>query len=597
MVDNNNSNENTSTTTSSSKNQSKSCVSFIDAENTTLKSKFTYISNEYVLVSKYCSNESSCIVCRKENNDFDLPCADSQITNDATDFNITCDEDVSSLQSIVLGNFYNGFGVNVNAEFIFEFNKVYSQVGFEALTDLSYRPNIQFDNNYLFGLILSTAIVPQPIINVNNYFGVSLSDKVTYNPYNPLNPFETGYGYNFYYTRFATNPYNELPSLNVIELPLSSVTCTFKTIDDRNLYTKNIDVGFGYQTSFDIKYADTRVEFVVNYGFGISSKGEEYQDIWLKTYNSFFGGYNTRLYAFTTRDRKSPYLNDFIGRFGYSMSNNHKRARYFDLSVDTCCKDKYKRELLQFDLANTEDYDVIYGFNNAWDSFGSTAMLTAQPRFSSKNAFGISAHVKDNSVYLTTSPSYMGFSSTSRGLRYSTNIDLIYGNYLPDQDSIIIELSQDNINTQVNYSMSFGISSISSLAISTEMKFPNVSSGFSTERFYITIEEKIVMNGRFGTDGSFTLSTTDTLFPYPMGYGYSFERFQFYEAPIYSQYGFYSEFVTLTIASNDVMLDEEGELLNENVFTNKNGDPYLNKPKEVSIEGYPFQHKIKGHCF
>jgi hypothetical protein len=51
------------------------------------------------------------------------------------------------------------------------------------------------------------------------------------------------------------------------------------------------------------------------------------------------------------------------------------------------------------------------------------------------------------------------------------------------------------------------------------------------------------------------------------------------------------------ITENWVEFLEEGELNNEYLFQNKNGDIDESRPNGDSIEGYPFTRYIKGRCY
>lgn len=481
-------------------------------------------------------------------------------------------------------------------------NNISSTFGFDSNTAIIYnKPNPLDAFNGYVGFDSNTYINFNPytiLIDGNNpttsYFGINSSSIIAYNPYNDIskdNNISTSIGIECdVFINF--NPYTVLPNPNTISFDLLSTTFDLRYDDDHRIDPNGTEYPFGYDLETDIQFGDNHLEVVTENPFGYSS------DITIQYNDGFIGtsnfGISGRLYTFSIGNT-TPYLNDIVGGFGFSLSNNHNRTRYFDLSVDTCCRESRKRELLNFELTATEDYDVIYGIQNAWDSFGSTAMLTTQPRFKATSSFGIQATVKDNSVYFETTQCYFGFNNYSRGLQSITNINLGYGNFIQDQNNIIIELSQDDSVPFIEYDMYVGATSITLFNITPSLPYNIIPIGFYANNFDLYIERPFDPNAYFNIGGEYVpLSTNDTL---PTNHYIGFtSMFTFFEPNRYMYVGF-SSVSTLSSGAFGVELQEEGELVNEYIFTNKNGDPILSKPSEVSIEGYPYKHKIKGHCY
>ena len=222
-------------------------------------------------------------------------------------------------------------------------------------------------------------------------------------------------------------------------------------------------------------------------------------------------------------------------------------------------------------------------------------MLTTQPRFKFDVSVGVNACVVDHRyVEFGEVRTSIGINSFTRSMVYDVAIDLSYTNYTPSQHRVYFELDQEDPKSFNEYDFYLGLSSISYLSVQKEI---NAMFIFPTNEIQVELltEEAIKIIVGFSCFSSSSLATRVSLDSKDNTFGVK-SLFGFEEKPSYSSFGITSTFEFVQ-RQYEVELMEKGELVNNYVFTNKNGDPDKTRPTEISIEGYPYIHKIKGRCY
>lgn len=450
-----------------------------------------------------------------------------------------------------------------------------------------------------------------------SYIGVELQvNKFVYDPYNELfdgNEVATSYfGYDLKTNKFVYDPYNEFFTLgesgsfifgqqlksSIIFNPYNPFTTSvishfgiYASSDIRYSDDPNINVNpmiFGYSANTALKYADTYANLGSSIYQGFTSNNIVTRSIGFIA--SSYIGYSGRL-KYMILGRQSAIFNNCIATYGHEMHSNMHKIRYFDLSNTECCSIKHY-PLRHIEMTDRYDVDVVYGLDKGW-GFSSIVDLQTQPRFSSTFHVGFNAEVKDSSVYLGTCYAYIGIQMHTRGLQYSNNIDIGYGNFIIDQNEIKIEMTKPGDTFEQNYSFDFGFRSKVLFGAAYALN-GNQSHYGSSSQFTLIVEEAWRAVFYFGYRSYGELNRQASFYPYSYVGFRSYASF--YEAPYYMYYGFTSTCDAL-ITENWVELLEEGELDNDYIFQNENGDPDLTRPTDVSIEGYPYTRYIKGRCY
>ena len=546
------------------------------------------------------------------NSDFSLYVADMRISSNSyfgfsSEYNLT-------IQKYFSGNSY--FGLQSAGSILYDpYNRFFkddesskSYFG-NALTNIIvFNPYHEFfDNKTRFGESRfgyenkNTQFVYDPyhkfFDNANDsaryYFGYENKiNQFIFDPYNELFTLnETGsfsFGYEAKNTQFVYNPYNLLGLTNPFVLGFQS-NSVIRYSDDPYITKEDIPFNFGFSSSTDVKLAN--VYFAINGRsyFGVESNSNVQISVGFIS-NSYYG-YECRL-RYITMGQYYATFNSCIAGFGFELHNNMQRPFYIDLSANHCCSIT-PMQLTRVEMLDEHDIDVRYGLDKGW-GIAMTVEFAAEPRLSATMHSGFTSKVEDNSVYLGESYAGFGISIHTRGMYINGGVELGYGNFIIEQNEIKIELSKPLDPAEINYAIYNGFSSITLLGASYAL-YPYKNYFGQASNFVLTVEEALRSNFYFGYYSRGELNRRATIYPNRNAMGFS-ARASFYEPPMYAYVGLSMECEAI-ITENWVEFLEEGELDNNYVIPNKNGDPDLDRPQGESIEGYRYSRVIKGRCW
>lgn len=419
-------------------------------------------------------------------------------------------------------------------------------------------------------------------------YGYYSSTFVLYNPYNEL--FSAGQDGRFYFgyeskNSVQFNPYNPF-SVDITSHFGYDSTSSIRYSDDP--YINDINFYFGTDSNVSLSYGDNRANIVSTQHFGYYSSNSVIQSIGFVA-SSYFGIYGRLRYIRT--NVTVAIFNNCQSAFGYTLLDNGRTPRFLDLSSTSCCTIQ-PLQLLHIEMTDEHDYDVRYGLHRGW-GIACVAELQARPRFSANAYFGETANVVDSTVYLGQIEFGFGLSVNTRSMYLEKNYDIPYGNFIVSQNEIKVELTKPLDVSNPNIVMYIGFTSSISLGASYHLGITRHQFGLYSSSS-ITIEEAIRPRAYFGYHCYGSLATRAVI----GGTAYigSTSIATLYEDPYLLYFGCYSSCEGIT-TENYVELLEEGELDNDYIYQNENGDPDLDRPNGESIEGHPYFRYIKGRCY
>lgn len=423
----------------------------------------------------------------------------------------------------------------------------------------------------------------------SSIFGYVASSYVIFNPYNEFFPVGQDGKFYFGYYNSSTVQFNQSnPFTGDINSYFGySVDSNIRYSDDP--YINDINAYFGHDSYSSIKYADVRANISSNQYIGFTSYSE-YQYAPGFITSSYFG-YAGKLRYFRT-NVTTAIFNNCISGFGFNLNDNGRRPYFFDLSRTECCT-KISQQLKHIEMKDEHDYDVRYGNHIGW-GIACIADFQTRPRFSANAYFGEASNVTDNSVYLGQIEIGFGLTANTRNMYLEKNYDIPYGNFIIDQNEIKVELTKPLDDADPNNSFILGYSAHTNLGACYNFGLTKHIVGFNSYLQELTIEEAIKPIAWFGYTSYSNLGRQASF--YPLSYIGFTSRALFYENPYYMHYGYLSTCDDI-ITENFVELLEEGELDNDYIYQNENGDPDLDRPNKESIEGMPFTRYIKGRCY
>lgn len=466
-----------------------------------------------------------------------------------------------------------------------------------------YHPFLDEDESISFGF----GYAPHSVIVYNPYhvffkdkddstkavFGYSPHTQIVYNPYheffkNKDGNVTFGFGHELKNV-FVFNPYNQFNPAVIKPFYADWVTKSdIRYNDDHRITKEDLELTLDISSKSEMKLANIYANLGTTLPYGFESNNI------IMTTPGFIGtgyvGYATNIKYLTYRI-PYPTFGICISAMGYELHDNQRKPRFFDMSANVCCTKK-PYELLHIEMTEYDDWDVLYGNEHGW-GIACVASLCAQPRMSAKSYFGSEAEVHDTTIYLGQVEIGAGIAMHARGLQFDSSIELGNGNFITDQNEVKVELTKPDDELTTIRSMFFGMAWHINLGVPYGLKVnPWYYGAYSSTE--MRVEEALRGSFHFAWWSQFTLNNTSRLSAREY-FGYSGEA-RFYEPPYYMYYGMSMECDAL-ITENWVEFLEEGELNNEYLFQNKNGDIDESRPNGESIEGYPFTRYIKGRCY
>lgn len=427
------------------------------------------------------------------------------------------------------------------------------------------------------------------------YFGFTPQNtKFVYDPYNEFFDFgETGtfgFGFEQKNPQFVYNPYNRIDVVPSLYFGYESKSYIRYADDPYFIEGRDIFFPMGYSSVVEFKFANVFYSISSNVSWGFSGSNNLQKSPGFIGKNYF--GYNGKL-KYITIGQEYTIFNNCYAAFGFELHDNQQKTRYLDLSANQCCT-KVPYEMLHIEMTDNDGWDIQYGLDKGW-GIAMTVEFSTLPRFSATLPVGYNSRVEDNSVYLGTSIAHVGISVNVRGIYCESNMHMSYGNFIIDQNEIKVEITKPLDVAESNYSMYMGSQFIG--AIGVPYHLGSIYTYHYTYYSYgdLRIQEALRSQFYFGYYGSMILNVRPILIPNTWYIGF-YSRCAFYEPPIYMYAGFETTCSAL-ITENWVEFLEEGELNNEYVIQNQNGDPDLDRPQGESIEGYRYQRYIKGRCY
>ena len=492
-------------------------------------------------------------------------------------FNTLSDKALSTYYGVSASSF-----ILFNQYHPFTDEDIVARFGYAPASTIVYDPYHEFFKNKTDSAISAFGFTPSSWIVYNPYheffknktdsatinFGMELKGSIIFNPYNKfnegvINPFIAGY----------------------------DTKSSIRYNDDHRISPIDINLAVGIDSKSDMKLANIYANVSTTFPYGFESNGKYQYHPGFVT-NSYFG-IATNIKHLTTRI-PFPTFGICITQVGYELHSNTYKPRYFDLSAGECCTiNKY--EMIHIEMTDFDDWDVLYGNENGW-GIACIADLCAQPRMSANVPMGYYSEVIDNTVYLGQVEIGFGMKVHTRGLQFDTNIELVNGNFITDQNEIKVELTKPDDIFDSNYVMGYGTSMHTNFGATYGFRL-NDPPGFGQ---YVTTTLRVdeALRGSF-TMGvnlfGFALNNTSRFTPRSYA-GFTLEA-KFYEPPYYMYHTPFAMHCEAIITKNWVEFLEEGELDNEYLFQTKNGDIDESRPNGVSLEGYPFTRYIKGRCY
>ena len=587
--------------------------------------------------------ETPCVIPSRisESNQVKFNCGCNYIDYETNIITIDC---TIPNNDIIFTNIRSYFGYSSNTHFLIDFPNNKSHFGFSSNTSTIIAADMRLVSTGYFGLDSNSFLTIERRLEASSHFGHTSTTGIVYDPYNELfdpgeytqavfgyelknvfvfNPYneffapgefaQSSFGYELKNV-FVFNPYNEFfntgayagfyfgyenkasvqfnpynPFItDVIGSFGYSVSSGFRYSDNPYISDDPINFDVGFESAVSVKYADTRASFLATSYNGVSS------DVSVQISPGFIGrsylGYSSKLRYIAVG---IPYatFSSCVASFGFEMMDNGSRPRFFDISRTECCTIT-TNELHHIEMNDYDDWDVMYGLHVGW-GLSSISDLCTQPRFASTSVFGLESKVVDNSVYLDHIEMSFGITAHTRSLQYSSNIEIGYGNFITDKNEIKIELTKPLDTFDSNYLFTFGASMFTNFGCSYSL-------GTTYHRFGLSlisdlfVEEALRPIARFGFYSESVLNREVKFFP-SFTFGYE-SKTVFYEAPYMMHFGFESYCESLVV-ENFVEFLEDGELENEYIYQNENGDRDMDKPYKVTIEGHEFTHYVRGRCY
>lgn len=520
-------------------------------------------------------------------------------------------EDIRVLDLRVENEQHFGFESNVHVSYnpYHNFDRVIeSTFGLELFVQDIIVPDLRINNIQYFGFDAQSAVQTYALFSAEMEFGVESSSHISYNPYHNFDRvIESEFGFDST-ARISYNPYHNFNRIIYTSFGFDSEAHI--SYNPYHNFNRVIESDFGFASTANIKYGNPNIsDAPLEAYFGYSSAVDDIEvEVGKYTFspNSYFGFDSTFDMLYTIGFRANAYFDTYRSRiqylvigyskptftataaFGFELLDNNNRTRYFDLSRTTCCT-KMPYELLQFELLDTDDWTAQYGLHRGW-ALTSTAVLSTEQRLASTFGFGYEFRLTDRTVYLGHCISYFGYSGYNRALTLDINFELGYGNFTTDPNEIKVEMTKPHDVFVNNYYATLGLYSSVKLGIPYAVKSIGAIGWQSSS---VLTLEKLIPIAHFGFYSHAVLNRQARI-ESENGFGY-YNAAIIYEEPYIVPFGFYSEFTIIT--ENYVELLDNGELINEYRFLTPSNDHDTERPYQVSIEGYPYVHQIKGRCY
>jgi len=257
----------------------------------------------------------------------------------------------------------------------------------------------------------------------------------------------------------------------------------------------------------------------------------------------------------------------------------------FDLTTDACCglRDN-SGAYVDIGLAEAPDWHY-YGYKQIF-----TVDLSCRPRFAVNFAEGGELTLKDYSAYFN-----FDFADGSEGKLVAFDQDLkirlCKGNFIPDGDNIIVELTTvDTEDCEVNFA--YEGSTLEAVLANYVQEAPSMYDGAHFDAD-ITVDHPWFF--QFWDGAALTMKNFPAELPVNMRDGAS-ASFTFASEGWYAAEG-----AALTCSGlstdYDVEFLEVGCLDNEYIPTNENGDPEPELARTTPMEMDPFYHELKARCY
>lgn len=448
---------------------------------------------------------------------------------------------------------------------------IISDVGFESDTLMTFGAPNPFPTIIVseYGHSVNTTLIINLFENLVDFnktidvdYGLSANTFLIFNSYNPLwsadKTVDMWYGHESY----ATMRYSDDPYINDIEYKLG-LTSNFDLDTQEGLYTfaSDFELGIG---------VDTDLEYTIGLGG-----------------TAHYGIMSNILYI---ANLHVPVTFDVVMTYGHVMHYNQFDVRTLDLLRKPCCA-FHKNDLKHIEMTLEPDYDRQW---MDWDMFNYKVeiMFTTQPRFSANISTGMVSDIVDSTSYISADFMH-GVTANVRSMSFDSIIDLVGGNFIVDQNQIKVEMTKPEDEGVTQYGMTHGFNCESVFTTIREFRMQG-EYGFYHMIGDLIYDIPMRPNAIWGFHSYASLGTNNRYAPLT-GFGVTSVA-TFYEPPYDGHMGWSSETSQL-YTENFVEFLEEGEVKNEYIHQNENGDPDRTKPNGVTIEGYVYTHYIKGRCY
>lgn len=269
---------------------------------------------------------------------------------------------------------------------------------------------------------------------------------------------------------------------------------------------------------------------------------------------------------------------------GYVVRADIDSSTDFDLTTDACCGPRDETGayidigLAEFPSQTYSGYKQIF-----------TVDLSCRPRFAVNFADGSTFTSKDYSAYFSFEFSDGGFGNfqTDQDIK----IRLCKGNFIPDGDNIVVELTTTDIeDCEVNFAYAGA-----TLELVLENNVQEAPQMYDGANFYVDITLPNGLYFNFWDGAALTIHNFPAEMSVNMGDGsgvnftFAPELWQANEGAIATCGGLSTDY--------NVEFLEVGCLDNEFVPVNANGDPEPNLARITPMELDPYYHEIKARCF
>lgn len=474
------------------------------------------------------------------------------------------------------GDINGQYGIDVNSTISYAYPNPFllpfiGQYGFDSTTLMSFGDINPFPTIIVSGhgfdstFALNTKLI-EDLIAFNKTadvsYGFSTNAFLLYNAYNPI--LEDGKSFDSYYGVDSTSimRYSDDPYINNVVATID-FDSSFELDTQEGLYTLAADLSYGFDYNPNLEYT-----------VGLSATG-------------YYGIQSRILYIATLN--AGVYLNPTMN-FGHVL-RQYDELDYtaLDLMRSACCR-FHKSDLTRIEMLDEPKYNRDY---SETDVFASKVeiMLSTAPRFQVSFESGMYSEIIDNSNYLSVD-FRQGVSGKVRDMIFDSSLDLVGGNFIVDQNEIKVEMTKPEDTPFTLYGFGYGYRSQVDLSIVQNYNMVgNYGHSFTFDMF---VDSALRGNMIHGFQLWTSLGTSVTI-PNTLYQGWE-SRTVFYEPTYDCSYGITST-VDELYTKNFVEFIDDGEVKNEYIHQNKNGDPDLTKPNGVSLEGYVYTHYIKGRCY